>query len=339
MRSYLLRRLLLMIPTLFGISLVCFLLIQIVPGGPVEEYLSRAQAAAAAKGGGVDASHAIPPEQIEALKAYFGFDKPIHVRYWIWLTKVAHFDLGTSYSYGEPVWKVISSRFPISLFFGLTSFFLSYLICIPLGVIKAVRNGSRFDTWSSAAIFSGYVIPGYALGILLIVFFAGGSYLNWFPLGGLTSEFFDSMSWNEKIIDLAYHLFLPMTCYMIGEFAFLTLLMKNSVLEELGRDYMRTALSKGLTFRQALWRHALRNALIPLATRSGEIFTLMFAGALLIEKVFDINGMGLLYYNAMVNRDYNVVLGVILLSSIMALIGRLFSDLLYTWVDPRIQFK
>ena len=339
MRSYLIRRLLLMVPTLLGITLVCFLIIQLVPGGPVEELLSRAQAAAAAKGGGVDATRAISPEQIESIKAYFGFDKPIHVRYLEWLGKVVRLDLGTSYTYGKPVWDVIVSRFPISLFFGITSFVLSYLVCIPLGLLKAVKHGSRFDTWSSVAIFSGYVMPGYALGILLIILFAGGSYLDLFPLGGLVSDNFAYLTWPGKIADLAHHLCLPLFCYMLGEFAFLTLLMKNSVLEELGKDYMRTALAKGLSFRQALLRHALRNALIPLATHASELFTLMFAGALLIEKVFDIDGMGLLYYNAMVNRDYNVVLGIILLSSFMAMLGRLFSDMLYTWVDPRISFR
>lgn len=339
MGNYLIRRLLLMIPTLIGITVVCFAIIQFVPGGPVEELLSRAQAMAAAKGGGIDANRAVSPEQIEALKAYFGFDKPAHIRYLEWLGKVIRLDLGTSYTYGEPVWDVIVSRFPISLFFGITSFLLSYLICIPLGLLKAVRHGSKFDSWSSVLIFSGYVMPGYALGIVLIILFAGGSFLDWFPLGGLVSDQFSDLNLWEQGLDLLHHLFLPMVCYMIGEFAFLTLLMKNSVLEELGKDYMRTALAKGMSFRQALIKHALRNALIPLATRASEIFTLMFAGALLIEKVFDIDGMGLLYYNSMVNRDYNVVLGVILLSSIMAMLGRLFSDMLYTWVDPRIQFR
>ncbi len=328
-----------MVPTLIGISLVCFTLIQLVPGGPVEEMVSRMQAVAAAKGGGVDASRALSPEQIENIKAYFGFDQPAWKRYLVWLGNVARLDLGTSYAYGEPVWDVISARFPISLFFGLGSFFLSYLVCIPLGLAKAVRHGSRFDAISSVLVFTGYVIPGYALGILLLIFLSGGSYLDLFPLGGLMSDDFSSFSWPLKLMDLLRHLVLPMFCYMLGEFAFLTLLMKNSVLEELGKDYMRTALAKGLSFRQALWRHALRNALIPLATRMSEIFTLMFAGALLIEKVFDIDGMGLLYYNSMVNRDYNVVLGIIMLSSFMAMLGRLFSDLLYTWVDPRIQFR
>lgn len=339
MKAYLLRRLLLMIPTLLGISLVCFALIQLVPGGPVEEMVSRMQSVAAAKGGASDASRALSPEQIESIRAYYGFDKPAWQRYLIWLGNVLQLDLGQSHAYGEPVWNVIVSRFPVSLFFGLSSFFLSYLVCIPLGLAKAVKHGSRFDTWSSVAIFSGYVIPGYALGILLVVFLAGGSFLDLFPLGGLVSDHFEYLSWWGKLTDLLHHLALPMFCYMLGEFAFLTLLMKNSVLEELGKDYMRTALAKGLSFREALVKHALRNALIPIATRMSEIFTLMFAGALLIEKVFDIDGMGLLYYNSMVSRDYNVVLGIIMLSSLMAMLGRLFSDLLYTWVDPRIQFR
>jgi len=329
-----------MIPTLLGITVVCFTLIQFVPGGPVEELISRAQAAAAEKGGaGLDPSRALSPDEIAHIKAYFGFDKPAWQRYFIWLSNVVRLDLGTSYSYQEPVWDVISSRFPISLFFGITSFLLSYLICIPLGIWKAVKNGSKFDVASSLAIFSGYVIPGYALGILLLIYFAGGSGLDLFPLGGLVSDDWESLGFFAKITDFLHHMTLPMICYMLGEFAFLTLLMKNSLLEEISKDYMKTALIKGAGFMTAIRRHALRNALIPIATRASEIFTLMFAGALLIEKVFDIDGMGLLYYNSMVNRDYNVVMGVILLSSVMALLGRLFSDILYVLVDPRIQFR
>lgn len=326
-----------MIPTLLGISLVCFVLIQLIPGGPVEELLSRAQSAAASRG--ADASKALSPEQIAQIQAYFGFDKPAWERYLTWLWNVLHLDFGESYAYGAPVWDVIASRFPVSLFFGLTSFFLSYLVCIPLGIWKAVRHGSKADFVTSGVIFSGYVMPGYALGILLIIFLAGGSYLDIFPMGGLTSDDFEDLGFFAKIGDLVWHLALPMFCYVISEFAFLTFLMKNSILEELGRDYMRTALSKGLSFREALARHALRNALIPVATRLSEIFTLIFAGSLLIEKVFDIDGMGLLYYNSMVNRDYNVVLGVIFIASFLTLFGRLFSDILYTLVDPRIRFR
>jgi microcin C transport system permease protein len=317
---------------MLGISFVCFLIVQLVPGGPVEEMISKAQAAANMKGG-----HNLSPEQIQQIKTYFGFDKPLIERYFIWLWKVLHLDFGNSFAYGESAWKVISSKFPVSLFFGLSSFFISYSICIPLGLAKAVKNGSKFDSATSVFMFSGYVVPGYALGILLIVFLGGGSFLDLFPLGGLTSDNFEEFTFFGKLTDLAHHLFLPFLCYILAEFAFLTLLMKNSVLEELGKDYMRTALAKGLSFKEALFKHALRNALLPLATRMSEIFTLMFAGALLIEKVFDIDGMGLLYYNAMVHRDYNVVLGIIALSCFMAMLGRLFSDLLYVFVDPRIK--
>ncbi len=337
MKSYLLRRLLLMIPTLFGISLVCFLLTQFVPGGPVEQMVSQIRQTAGDKG--QNASHAISPAELENIKRYYGFDKPVHVRYVTWLGKIVRLDMGRSYTYGEPAWDVIRSKFPISLFFGITSFVLSYLICIPLGLYKALRHKSTFDTTSSALLFAGYVVPGFALGVLLLTFLAGGTWLDWFPLSGIVSDDWESYSLWGKTVDFLWHMTLPLICYMAGEFAFLTLLMKNSLLEEMSRDYMRTALLQGMTFRQAVWRHALRNALVPLVTRAGEIFTLMFAGALLIEKVFDIDGMGLLVYRSIENRDYNVVLGIIMLSSFLAMLGRLFSDILYVVVDPRIRLK
>lgn len=337
MKSYLLRRLLLMVPTLFGISLVCFLLTQFVPGGPVEQMVSQIRQTAGDKG--QNASHAISPAELENIKRYYGFDKPIHVRYVTWLGKIVRLDMGRSYTYGEPAWDVIKSKFPISLFFGITSFVLSYLICIPLGLYKALRHKSTFDTASSALLFAGYVVPGFALGVLLLTFLAGGTWLDWFPLSGIVSDDWESYSLWGKTVDFLWHMTLPLICYMAGEFAFLTLLMKNSLLEEMSRDYMRTALLQGMTFRQAVWRHALRNALVPLVTRAGEIFTLMFAGALLIEKVFDIDGMGLLVYRSIENRDYNVVLGIIMLSSFLAMLGRLFSDVLYVVVDPRIRLE
>jgi microcin C transport system permease protein len=323
-----------MIPTLIGISLVCFALTQFVPGGPVEQAISQMRGAAADKGMN---AKTITAEEIENIKAYFGFDQPVHIRYIRWISNVLKFDLGQSYSYHEPVWNVIKSKFPVSLFFGITSFVLSYLVCIPLGMYKAIHHKSFFDTFSSITIFTGYVIPGYALGIFLIVFLAGGTYLDLFPLSGIVSDDFESKSLFGKIIDFLHHMTLPMVCYMASEFAFLTMLLKNSVLEEMNKDYIRTALVKGSSFRKTIWKHAFRNALIPIVTRAGEIFTLMFAGAVLIEKVFDIDGMGLLIYNSTVNRDYNVVMGVILLSSILTLLGRLFADILYVWVDPRIR--
>jgi microcin C transport system permease protein len=337
MKDYVIRRLLLMIPTLIGITLICFTLTQFVPGGPVEQMISRIRAVSAERG--MDAAHTITEEEIENIKAYFGFDKPPHIRYLNWLGNVMRLDLGTSYAYEEPVWNVIVSKFPISLFFGFTSFFLSYLICIPLGLLKAMKHKSPFDTVTSVIIFAGYVMPGYALGILLITFLGGGSFLDWFPISGIVSDNFESLSFTAKILDFLYHMVLPLICYMASEFAFLTILMKNSLLDETKKDYMRTAMVKGATFKTAVWKHALRNSLIPLATRLSEIFTIMFAGALLIEKIFDLDGMGLLVYNSIVSRDYNVVMGIILLSSIMVLLGRLFSDILYVVVDPRIKFQ
>lgn len=337
MKNYIIRRLLLMIPTLFGITVVCFALIQAVPGGPVEQMIARVRAASAEHG--ADASKHLSQEEVENIKKYFGFDKPAYIRYIKWISNVARGDLGTSYTYEEPVWDVITSKFPISLFFGITSFVLSYLICIPLGVLKAVKNGSTFDAISSVVIFTGYVIPGYALGIVLIVLFGGGSFINWFPISGIVSDNFETLSAVGRVLDFLHHMVLPMICYMASEFAFLTMLMKNSLLEEIKKEYMRTALVKGASFYRAVWKHAFRNSLIPLATRMSELFTLMFAGALLIEKVFDIDGMGLLVYNSIVSRDYNVVMGIILLTSILTLFGRLFSDILYALIDPRISFK
>jgi microcin C transport system permease protein len=326
-----------MIPTLLGITIVCFALTQFIPGGPVEQMISRIRAVSSERG--IDASRSITEEEVENIKVYFGFDQPAHIRYLRWLRNVLRLDLGTSYAYEEPVWDVIVSKFPISLFFGFTSFFISYLVCIPLGMLKAVKNNSTIDTATSVIIFVGYVMPGYALGILLITFLGGGSFLDWFPISGIVSDNFESLSLSGKILDFLHHMILPLICYMASEFAFLTMLMKNSVIEEIKKDYMRTAMVKGSTFHRAVWKHAFRNSLIPLATRLSEIFTIMFAGAILIERVFDIDGMGLLVYNSILSRDYNVVMGIILLSSIMVLLGRLFSDIMYVVVDPRIKFQ
>lgn len=335
MITYLVRRLLLMIPTLLGISLICFALIQFVPGGPVEQTISKIRGASGPRGAN---AKAISEAEIQNIKAYYGFDKPAHIRYVKWLGNVLRLDLGKSYAYQKPVWDVVVSKMPISLSFGLTSFVLAYAISIPLGVSKAVRNGSKFDSITSALIFAGYVMPAYALGVLLIVLLGGGSFLDWFPISGTVSDFHESMTPWEKVLDFLHHMVLPLFCYVISEFAVLTMLMKNSLLEEINKDYMRTALAKGITFRQAVWRQGLRNALIPLATGAGGILTVLFAGSLLIERVFDIDGMGLLFYRSIVDRDYNVVLGLIMVMSVLTLLGRLLSDLLYVAVDPRIRF-
>jgi microcin C transport system permease protein len=335
MITYLVRRLLLIVPTLLGITLACFVLIQFVPGGPVEELIGKVQALSSERGG---SAKSISPAEVENIKAYFGFDRPAHERYLVWLGNLFQGDFGRSYIYHGPVLEVILSKMPISLFFGLTSFFLAYLVSVPLGVAKAIRHNSAFDTASSVLVFVGYVIPGFALGILLIIFFGGGSFLDWFPISGVVSDNYEYLSPAGKALDFLHHMVLPLICFMIGEFAFLTLLTKNSLLEELNKDYIRTALAKGVPFNTVAWKHGLRNALIPLATGMGGIFTVMFTGALLIERVFDIDGMGLLFYNSIVGRDYNVVLGLIVLISFFTILGRLFSDLLYAVVDPRIRF-
>jgi microcin C transport system permease protein len=335
MITYIVRRLLLMIPTMLGISVACFLLCQFVPGGPVEAYIAKERALGSPRG----SSHReISAEEVANIKAYLGFDKPIHVRYFLWLGRLMKGDLGTSYDYHMPVWNVIMEKMPISLFFGLTSFVLSYMVSIPLGVWKAVKHNSLFDIATSGIVFAGYIIPSYALGILLIIFLAGGSYLNWFPISGVVSDDFENLSAGAKVIDFLHHLFLPMVCYMAGEFALLTQLMKNSLLDELNKDYIRTALVKGVSFRATVWKHGFRNALIPLATYSAELFAVMFGGSLFIERVFDIDGMGLLFYNSVLGRDYNVVLGLIVLMSLMTMLGRLFADMLYVVFDPRIRF-
>ncbi len=336
MTSYIIRRLLLMIPTLLGITVVCFVLVQAVPGGPVEQAISKMQAQSAARGG--DASKRLSAEEVENIRAYFGFDKPAHVRYFTWLGNMLRLEMGRSYVFQEPVWDVIARRFPISLFFGITSLVLAYGISVPLGVVKALRHGGKFDAATSALMFAGYVMPGYALGILLILLFGGGSFLNWFPISGIVSDNWELLSPAGKALDFLHHMCLPLVCYMIGQFAFLTLLMKNTVLEELNKDYVRTAMAKGVDFRTAVWRHAFRNSLIPLVTGLAELFLVFFAGSLLIEKVFDIPGMGLLFYEAIDGRDYNVVLAIIVFTSLLAMLGRLFSDIMYAAVDPRIRF-
>jgi len=335
MTTYIVRRLLLMIPTMLGITVACFLLCQFMPGGPVEQVISHIRAASSNHGAG----HTnLSPEEVANIKAYLGFDKPIHVRYFLWLGRLLRFDMGNSYVYHLPVWNVIESKMPITLFFGFVSFLLSYLISIPLGVWKAVKHHSAFDIATSAVVFAGYIMPGYALGILLIIYFGGGSYLAWFPISGIVSDNFEDLSAAAKVLDFLHHLCLPMICYMIGEFAFLTQLMKNSLLDELNKDYVRTALVKGVSFHGAVWKHAFRNALIPLATSFADVLPLLITGALLIERVFDIDGMGLLFYNSIIGRDYNVVMGIVVLTSILTMIGRLFSDILYVIFDPRIRF-
>jgi len=340
MRGYFLRRFLLIVPTFIGITLAVFVIMHFVPGGPVERQIMRFQMANAQGVGTVNRGRVeLPEEAVAEITRYYGFDKPVYIRYASWLWKVLHLDLGQSYVYQEPVWNIIKARFPVSLTIGLTGFILSYVICIPLGVMKAVKHGSKFDLVSSVIVFLGYAVPGWALGTLLLVLFGGGSFWDVFPLGGFRSDNWEYLSGWEKIVDQTQHMFLPVLCYMVGEFATLTILTKNALMENMAQDYVRTAFAKGLHKRRVIFVHALRNSLIPLATGLGSVFSLILAGSFLIEKVFNIDGMGYLGYNAILQRDYPVALGILVIGSLLMLIGNIISDVIYAIVDPRIRFR
>ncbi len=341
MTAYFIRRFLLIVPTFLGITIAVFVIMQFVPGGPVERRIMQIQMAASQGGiaGAARGAQALPADAIEQIRAYYGFDKPVHIRYIQWLWKVLHLDLGTSYIYQDPVWDVIRSRFPISIFLGLTGFLLSYIICIPLGVLKAVRHGSKFDVVSSALVFMGYSVPGWALGTALLVLFGGGSFWSVFPLGGFRPDNWDYLSVWGKITGQLHYMFLPVVCYMVGSFATLTILSKNSLMENLGQDYVRTAFAKGLNERRVIFKHALRNSLIPLVTGLGNVIGLILAGSFLIERVFNIDGMGYLGYTAILQRDYPVALGILVIDSLLMLVGNILSDIIYAMVDPRIRFK
>ena len=341
MTGYFVRRFLLIIPTFLGITLAVFVVMHFVPGGPVERQIMRYKMAVAteggAAGGGISAD--IPEDALEEMKRYYGFDKPVHIRYAQWLWNLLHLDLGRSYIYQDPVWDVIKSRFPVSIFLGLTGFLLSYIVCVPLGVFKAIRHGSRFDFLSSFLVFLGYSVPGWALGTALLVLFGGGSFWNLFPLGGFRPDNWEFLGFFEKIAVQIHYMFLPVLCYMVGSFATLTILTKNSLLENLGQDYVRTAFAKGLTERRVIFVHALRNSLIPIATGLGHVIGLILAGSFLIERVFNIDGMGYLGYTSILQRDYPVALGILVISSLLLLVGNILSDIIYVVVDPRIRFR
>ncbi|MCB9025756.1 MAG: ABC transporter permease subunit [Bdellovibrionaceae bacterium] len=338
---YFVKRFAMILPTLFGITLLSFTIINLAPGSPLEQQIQKmkfASGATGASGGGLT-TYGVSEEVLEALKVQYGFDKPLLVRYWIWLKNVFTLDFGDSFSTYDPVIDMIIERFPVSMQFGLVSLFLMYLICIPLGVLKAVKDGTHFDAFSSFILFVMYSVPSLMLGILLIVFFAGGSFFDWFPLGGLYSENYEMLTWSQKIIDRVHHFILPMACYMIGSFTVLTFLMKNSLLDVIKMDYIRTARAKGLDERKVIYKHALRNALIPLATGLSSILGIFLAGSIIIEQIFGLEGIGLLSYKAALDRDYNVLMGLIFIQSILMLVGRIISDFLYIIIDPRIDFK
>ncbi len=357
MTSYFLRRILLIFPTFVGISLMVFVILQITPGGPLEQELMKLRGGMATMGGGgITGSGAgvvetaggsddqfgameIPEEALDEMKRYYNLDKPIPVRYVLWMWDLFHLNFGRSYVYAEPVWDVIKSRFPISIYFGLIGMTLSYIVCIPLGVAKAIKHGSPFDFLSSTLVFIGYSTPGWALGAVALVLLGGGSFWDVFPLGEFRSEFWEDLSFWGKIGDQVHHTILPVMAYAVGSFALLTVVMKNSLMENLGQDYVRTAFAKGLTEKRVVFLHALRNSLIPIVTGMGGLLGILITGSYIIEKTFNINGMGLLSLQSVLRRDYPIVLAFIVITSLIKLTGNIIQDVIYALVDPRIRFK
>lgn len=366
MGAYIIRRLLLMIPTVFGIMALSFLVIQLAPGGPVEQFLGQlegnnveATARVTGSAGGDLAgapsqsssssddvtsryrgARGLDPEFIRQIEAQFGFDKPPLERFGTMLWNYVRFDFGNSYYRDVSVVQLIIEKMPVSISLGLWMTLISYGISIPLGIAKAIRDGSRFDVWTSGVVIIGYAIPGFLFAILLIILFAGGSFLDLFPLRGLTSSNFADLSWWEKILDYFWHLALPIAAMALGAFATTTLLTKNSFLDEVRKQYVVTARAKGLTDRQVLYRHVFRNAmLLIIASFPGAFIGAFFGGSLLIETIFALDGLGLLGFESILNRDYPVVFATLYMFSLLGLIIALISDLTYMWIDPRIDFE
>jgi microcin C transport system permease protein len=365
MISYIARRLLLMVPTLFGILFVSFVVVQFAPGGPIERVIAQISGAdtgatsrisgssggdlgaRAQPGGGSEAgsskyrgAQGLDPEFIKSLEKQFGFDKPPIERFFLMVWNFARFDFGKSYFRDVSVIQLVKEKLPVSMSLGIWMLLLTYLISIPLGIRKAVDDGSTFDIWTSAVVIIGFAIPGFLFAILLIVLFAGGSFFDVFPLRGLTSDNFAQLPWYGKIIDYFWHLVLPITSMALGAFATMTLLTKNSFLDEIRKQYVMTARAKGNTERQVLYGHVFRNAmLIVIAGFPGAFVGAFFSGALLIETIFSLDGLGLLGFESVLNRDYPVVFGTLYIFSLVGLVVNLISDLTYMWIDPRIDFE
>ncbi|MHC6225523.1 microcin C ABC transporter permease YejB [Pseudomonas sp. X10] len=347
MTAYILRRLLLIIPTLLAILLVNFAIVQAAPGGPVEQAMARLQGiASGAPGARVEiqhgdsrASRGLDPKLIEEIKRQYGFDKSAPERLWLMLGQYARLDFGNSFFRGAKVTDLILDKLPVTLSLGFWATLITYLVSIPLGIRKAVRHGSHFDAWSSALIVIGYALPSFLFALLLIVLFAGGTSLNWFPVRGLVSDNFDQLSLLGKVADYFWHLVLPVSALVIGGFATLTLLTKNAFLDEIARQYVVTARAKGLSERRVLYGHVLRNAmLLVVAGVPQALITVFFAGSLLIEVIFSLDGLGRMSYEAAVSRDYPVVFGTLFIFTLAGLLIRLLGDLCYTLLDPRIDF-
>ena len=361
MAAYIARRILLMIPTLIGILFVSFVVVQFAPGGPVEHVLAQLSGANAGgtsrvSSGGRDfvggqrqigtinsnyrGAEGLDPAFINSLKKQFGFDKPAPERFALMVWNFARFDLGKSYFRDISVFDLIKEKLPVSISLGIWMTLLTYLISIPLGIRKAVKEGTRFDTWTSAVIIIGFAIPGFLFAILLIILFAGGSFFDIFPLRGLTSDSWSQFPWYWKILDYFWHLTLPIISMALSAFATMTLLTKNSFLDEIRKQYVMTARAKGCSERRVLYGHVFRNAmLIVVAGFPGAFVHAFFAGSLLIETIFSLNGLGLLSFESVLNRDYPVVFGTLYVFSLIGLVVNLISDLTYTWIDPRIDFE
>jgi microcin C transport system permease protein len=365
MGAYILKRILLMIPTLLGIMLMTFAVIQFVPGGPVEQVIAKMQGTdtdstarisgnsgneaggnAQAQPGGDATSfkyrgaQGLDPEFIKSLEKQFGFDKPAHERFLLMMGNYLTFDFGESYFRDRSVLSLIAEKLPVSISLGLWLTLIQYLVSIPLGIRKAVKDGSTFDVWTSGVIIIGYAIPSFIFAIMLIVLFAGGSYFSWFPLRGLTSDNFEELSFFGKALDYAWHLALPLFAMAIGSFATMTMLTKNSFLDEIRKQYVMTARAKGLTENQVLYGHVFRNAmLLVIAGFPGAFIGAFFASSLLIETIFSLDGLGYLFFKATLDRDYPIVFASLYIFTLMGLIVQLISDLTYTWIDPRIDFE
>jgi len=349
MRDYFIRRLLLVPPTLIGITIIVFFVTRFVPGGPLERMLMESQQMDAASGtpgssttGGGE-GHALSEEQMQVLRELYGFDKPVHIAYFHWLGNMIQGDFGNSTRYQYPVLDMMNQALPVSVFYGIVTLIFTYTICIPLGILKALKHRTYVDNLSSIIIFSGYAIPGYVLGAILLLIFS----FHWeiFPSDGfIDRQYQHLLPWGflthrDALLSVIHHSILPLACYLIGSFAITTLLMKNHLMDNLAADYMRTAMAKGVSFRKAVINHALRNSLIPIATTFGQNIVLFVGGSFLIEFLFDINGFGLLGVESIFDRDYPVVMGVVTISSLLLLLGNIISDILVALIDPRIRFQ
>lgn len=338
MLKYFLRRLALMILTLFGITVICFVIVNMAPGGPIERKMSQLRFGSGSLSESVF-SHSVNAEVVQALKKKYGFDKPLGVRYWMWLKSALTLNFGDSFIYEEPALDIIISKLPVSIQFGILSFFLAYLISIPLGVYKAIRDGSQWDGWTSFSLIIMYAVPPLVLGILLKTYFSGSVFVNWFPVGDLYSDSYFEKDFSGRFLDRIHHFVLPLICYTFGSFTILTFLMKNSMMECIQSDYIRTAKAKGLSDKVVLLKHALKNALIPIFTGLGNFLQWFLGGSLIVEKIFNLDGIGLLGYESAVQRDIHVLLALIVIQSILSVVGRLMSDMSLPLIDPRITFS